>query len=145
MPKSTRRWRKASVDDIDVYMPWNVPIEAPGQTLAFGPFESRVEAIVPSIEGERAGDRDSDRNGGDGDVDGTTSGGGIDLIQVEAVLLATESVYGAEENESRTYQSRPGHPPITQNVRTDSLDDDGDVEESKSSLSAKPQKSKQLT
>ena len=56
MPKSTRRWRKASVDDIDVYVLWNVPVEAPGQTLAFRLFESGVEVIAPRIEGERAGD-----------------------------------------------------------------------------------------
>ena len=96
MPKSTCQWRKASVNDINVYMLWNMPIEAPGQMPAFRLFEGRVEAIVPSIEGERAGDQDSDRNRGDSDVDGMTSGGGINLIQVEAVLLATESVYALE-------------------------------------------------
>ena len=36
----------------------------------FGQLESGVEAIVPNIEGERAGDGDSDsnQNGGDGDM-----------------------------------------------------------------------------
>ena len=92
--ESTRRWRRVSVKDVDIYIPWNVPIEALGQTFEFGQAESGVEAIAPIVEGETvegAGDCDGDRDGDDGSVDGTTSGSDIDSKQVEVVLLTGDS------------------------------------------------------
>ena len=77
-----------------MYIPYNAPIAIPRRRIVFGRPESGDEAIEPSVEGERAGDGDSDGYGDDGDVgdvDGTTSGGDSDLIQVEAALLAGES------------------------------------------------------
>ena len=85
-PEPTNRWRKVSVSNVDVYVPCNAPIEAPGQTLAFGEPESGGEAIAPIVEGERAGDGGGDRNGGDGDdggdgdEGGTTSSGSVDSV-----------------------------------------------------------------
>ena len=40
---------------------------------------------------ERAGNGEGDRNGSDGDVDGTTNGGSVNSIRVEAARLATEN------------------------------------------------------
>ena len=28
--RPTSRWRRVSIEDIDIYIPWNVPVEAPG-------------------------------------------------------------------------------------------------------------------
>ena len=36
MPEPTRRWRKVSVDDGDVYVPQNMPIDRTGQIFIFG-------------------------------------------------------------------------------------------------------------
>jgi len=80
-----------------VYVLCNAPVEALGtanRQIVFGRVESGVEAIAPSLEGERAGHGDGDGygdDGGDGDVGHTTSGGNSDSIRVEAVLLAGES------------------------------------------------------
>ena len=93
----TYQWKRVSVEDIDVYLPWNAPIEALGQTLAFGEVESGEKAIAPGFEGEGAGIGIGDRNGGagadagDGDEGNTTSGSGVDSIRVKAALLAAES------------------------------------------------------
>ncbi|KIM55295.1 hypothetical protein SCLCIDRAFT_30456 [Scleroderma citrinum Foug A] len=61
-PKGPKRWRKVSIDNVDVYVLWNAPIEALGtanRTFEFGEVESgRIEAIAPNVEGERAGDGD---------------------------------------------------------------------------------------
>ena len=64
-----------------------------GRTFAFGEVESGDEAIAPVVEGETAcnGDGDGSGDNGDMDVDGTTSGGNIDSIQVEVARLAGES------------------------------------------------------
>ena len=91
MPKSTRRWSRVSVDNINIHLPWNAPIEAPGRTFAFGPFGSGDKAIAPSVGGKRAGAGDGDRNGDDGDVDDTTSSGSVDSIRVKAALQAGET------------------------------------------------------
>ena len=61
---STYRWRRVSINKIDVYLPWNVPVEALGQTFEFGEVESRDKAIAPSLEGEIAGDGDGDGDSG---------------------------------------------------------------------------------
>ena len=93
MPKSTRRRRIVSIDDINIYVPWNTPVEVPGRMFAFGRFEGGDQGMAVRNVEQRAGDSDGGRNRGDGSMDGTTSGGSIDLIQVKAVLLATESQY----------------------------------------------------
>ena len=59
-----------SIREANVYLPLNAPVKASGtasQTLAFGEVESAGKAIAPIVEGERAGDGDGGRNGGDGD------------------------------------------------------------------------------
>ena len=93
-PEVPSRWRKVSIGGGDVYVPCNAPvaaIETTSRWIVFGRVESGVEAIAPSVKGERAGDGDGDRYEGDGDVDGTTSSGHIDSSRVEEALLATES------------------------------------------------------
>ena len=80
-PKPTRQWKRVSVEGVDVYLPWDVPVEVPSRTFAFGQPESGAEPIAASVEGERAGDGGGDRDGddrGDGDVDGMTSGNSVD-------------------------------------------------------------------
>ena len=93
MPKHTYRRRRVSVNDSDVYVPWNMPIEASARTFVFGQPERGDEAIAPSAESERAGNGNGDRDGdGDGE-DGTTSSGHIDSGRVEEALLAGDSQY----------------------------------------------------
>ena len=90
-PEPTKRWRKVSAGGIHVYIPWNVPVAAIAtarQRIVFGRPEIGDEAIAPSVEGEMAGGRGDGR---DGDVDGTTSGDGVDLTRVNTAQLATES------------------------------------------------------
>ena len=48
----------------------------------------RVEGVVASVEVEKAGGTDGERCG---DVDGTNNGDDVDLKQLEAVRLATDS------------------------------------------------------
>ena len=83
------RWRRVSIEYINVYILWNAPVEAQGQTFSFGQLESGVEAIAPDIEGkmaEGAGDSSGNQNGndgndgGDGNEGSTMSSGGIDSI-----------------------------------------------------------------
>ena len=88
-PEPTYQWRKISVGNVDVYVPWNMPVEALGtmkRTIAFGQVKSGDEAIAPSIEDERADDGVGNQDG-----DGTTSGGSVDSMRVNATLLAVES------------------------------------------------------
>ena len=65
----TYQWRRVSIEDVDVYLPWNVPIMVPRRWIVFGEAESQVEVIVPkvesgdevivpNVEGERVGDGD---------------------------------------------------------------------------------------
>ena len=97
MAKCTYGRRGVSINVSDVYLLWNAPVEALGQMFAFGEAVSGDEAIVPSVEGEKAGDGNGDRNGsdgddgGNGDVDSTMSSGGIHSTQVNVALLAEES------------------------------------------------------
>ena len=91
MPKSTYQWRKVSVNNIGAYVLRSVPVEALGRTFEFGEAQSRVEAIVSSIDGGDVKERACNRNGDDGDVDDMTSGGSVDSIRVEAAQLATKS------------------------------------------------------
>ena len=46
MCRPTSRWRRVSVKDIDVYIPWNMPVEAPGRTFEFRLVETAGEAIA---------------------------------------------------------------------------------------------------
>ncbi|KIM54280.1 hypothetical protein SCLCIDRAFT_31227 [Scleroderma citrinum Foug A] len=95
--QNSSKTQNSPAEDIDVYLPWNAPIEALGRMLVFGEVESGEKAIAPGFEGEGAGVGIGDRNGGagdnagDDDEGGTTSGGGVDSIRVKAVLLAAES------------------------------------------------------
>ena len=61
--------------------------------------------IVPNVEGKRAGDGDSDRNRGDGDVGDTASGGSVHSKRVEAVLLAGKSQYMRQDRRRRNGDS----------------------------------------
>jgi len=107
-PKRTYQWRRVSVSDGDVYVPRNAPvvaIETANRIFAFGEVESRVEAIAPSVESERAGDGDGDGygdDGGDGDVGDTTSGGSVHSKRVEAALLAGDSQLERQSRRIRT-------------------------------------------
>ena len=50
MFKSADRWKRVSANGIDMYVPWNMSIEASGQMFEFGWFQSIGEAIAPDIE-----------------------------------------------------------------------------------------------
>ena len=81
--RPTSQWKRVSVNDIDVYLPRNTPVEASGQTFAFGEAQSRVEAIAPGAEGETAegaGDGGGDRDGYDRDGDGMASGSNVNSM-----------------------------------------------------------------
>ena len=81
--ESTHRWRRVSVEDVDIYVPWNAPVEASGRTFEFRELEGGDKAIVLRNIEEMAEDGDGNQNGGDrgdkgdGDVDDTTSGGSV--------------------------------------------------------------------
>ena len=116
-PKSSYRWRKVSVDNIDAYVPRSVPVEALGRTFAFGEAQSGVKAIAPSIDGrdvkERASDGDNDRNGDDGDGDGTASSGNVDSTRIGGVQLAGEA--GQHKCPNAEYKRNvpmPSRPPV---------------------------------
>ena len=57
----------------------------------FGEVEGGVEVIVPKVEGEKAGDGNSDRDIDNGDVDGMTSGDTVNSTRVEGTRLAEKS------------------------------------------------------
>ena len=90
-PEPTYRWKRVSNGDGGVYVPWNVPVRAQGQTFEFGEVESAGGWIMVDIEGETDGDGDRSGDGRGGRMDGTTSGSGVDSTRVNAVLLAIES------------------------------------------------------
>jgi hypothetical protein len=90
-PKSTYRWRRVSVDGINVYLPLNAPIDDSSRMFVFERVEGGVEQIVARVVDETTGDGDGRWNGGDGSMDGTTSGNSIDPTRVNAALLATDS------------------------------------------------------
>ena len=87
--KHPRRWRRVSADDISVYLPGNMPVEALDRTFAFGQLESGETAIAPNVEGKRACNGDGERNS----EGGTTSSGSIDSVRVNSALLAVKSQY----------------------------------------------------
>ena len=114
MSKPICRWRSVSIEDIDMYVPWNVPIEVLGRAFEFGEVESAGKAIAPIVEGERAGDGDGGRNRGDGDDerdgdgDGMTSGGSVDSTRVNEALLA-----GKSQHTRQTRRTRDGDLPVS--------------------------------
>ena len=59
--------------DVNMYIPWNAPVEAVGRIFAFGQVESAGEVMAVRDVDEGAGNGDGD----DGDGDGTTSGSNI--------------------------------------------------------------------
>ena len=63
-----------------MYLLWNVPIEAPGQMLAFRDVERGDKVIVPSLEGKRAGD-------GSGNQNGDNRGDGMEMAQLAVMAL----------------------------------------------------------
>ena len=114
-PKSTHRWKRVGVGNVNVYLPWNVPIEALRRTLAFGEAESGEEAIAPIIEGERAGNGGGDRNGDDesGDGNGMASSCNVDSTQVGGVQLAGEAGQHKRPNtENKRNVPMSSRPPI---------------------------------
>ena len=117
MPKHTYRWRRVSVNDSDVYIPWNMPIEASARTFAFGQPERGDKAIAPSAESERAGNGNSDRDGDGDGKDGTTSSGHVDSGRVEEALLAGDSQYKCQGQRKRN-----GHLPVSSRPPTNPAD-----------------------
>ena len=99
--KRSRQWKGVSAEGVDIYLPWDAPVEVPSRTFAFGQVEGAEEAIALNVErageaiapnvGERAGDGGGDRDGGD--EGSTTSSGSIDSVQVNSALLAVKSQY----------------------------------------------------
>ena len=58
-PEPTNQWKSVSIDNVDVYIPWNAPVEVLGQTFVCGQVESGDKVIVLSnVKGKRAGDGD---------------------------------------------------------------------------------------
>ena len=119
--KHARRWRKVSINNGDVYLPWNAPVEAPSRTFAFGQPESGDKVIAPDFECEGAGDGDGDGSSDDGDMDGTTSGGGVHLMRVKAALLAGDSQHMRQSRRTRNgdlpVSSRPPTSPAERPYR----------------------------
>jgi len=82
-PKPTYQWKWVSSRGINIYIPWNTTVEALSTAngkIAFGQVESAGEAVVARVVDEMAGNGVGNRNRGNSDVDGTTSGGNVDLI-----------------------------------------------------------------
>ena len=102
MSKRPTRWKSVSVNDIDMYLPWNTPVEALGRTFEFGEVESGGEAIVPRSEGDGAGEGNGDQDGDNGDVGGMTSSGDVDSTRVEAALLAAGSQHMHQDQQTQS-------------------------------------------
>ena len=90
-PNPTFQWKWVSLRGIDIYIPLNVPINNSSRTFIFGQVEGGEEQVTVRAVDETAGNDDGDRNGGDRNMNSTTSIGNVDSTQVEAVLLATDS------------------------------------------------------
>ena len=105
MPEPIIQWKRVSIDDVDIYLPWDAPVEVTSRTLTFGEVESGDTAIAPSVEGERACDSNGDPSS---DGDGTMSGSSIDSNRVNAALLAEKS-----QHMSQTRRIRDGDSPVS--------------------------------
>lgn len=111
LPKHTVQWRGISAGDIDVYVPLNAPIKTTSQGFIFGQVKSGNKAlgagewVLASVEGNKANDGDDSDDTRDGDMDGTTSSGGIDSTRVnEALLLEVVSIcIKVKEHKIMTY------------------------------------------
>ena len=98
--KHSTRWRKVSRGDVDVYVPWDAPVEVPSRRFVFGWLEKAGEAIAPSVESrdeaivpnvEMAEDGNGNRSGDGDDGDGTASSGNVNSMRVSSVQLAGET------------------------------------------------------
>ena len=80
MPEHAYQWRKVSVNNVNVYVPWNTLVEVLKSTsrkLTFGQAKNICDAdCARDVEGETDDDGDGDSD--DGDTGGTTSGSSID-------------------------------------------------------------------
>ena len=123
MPEPICQWRKVSVEDTDVYLPWDAPVEVPSRMFVFGQAEDADQAIAPNLErageaiapnvGETARDGNGNGDSDNGDVDGTTSSGDVDSNRVEEVLLAVESQYMCQGRRTRNSDlPMPSEPPV---------------------------------
>ena len=79
-PRSACRWRRVSIDVINIYIPLNVPILVPSQKFIFGQVEGGDEHMAARELEERAGNVEGDQNESDGDVDSMTNGGSVNSI-----------------------------------------------------------------
>jgi len=77
-PEPTIRWKRVSVNGTNVYLPQNALIDTASRNFVFGRIEGGDEEMVVRVVDEVTGDGDGRWNGGDGSVDGTTSGNSID-------------------------------------------------------------------
>jgi len=103
-PEPTYQRKRVSTGDRDTYIPSNTPVEAVGtanRMFAFGQVESAGEGMTGNAVDETAGDGDGNRNGGDGDVHGTTSSGHIHLKRVKKALLAIDSQLKRQSQRTR--------------------------------------------
>ena len=80
MPKLACLWRKVSVDNVDIYLPWNTLIVVPRRQIIFGEVEGAGEAIAPRSVEEMAEDGGGNQDGGDVDGDGMASSGNTDSM-----------------------------------------------------------------
>jgi len=112
-PKPAYQWKQVSLRGINVHVPQIRPIDTTNRMFVFGRAESAGEAVVARIVDETTGDGDGNRNGGDGDVHGTTSSGHIHSRRAEKALLAADSQHTRSSQVSRRYNSPvPPRPPI---------------------------------
>ena len=128
MLKRSTQWRKVSRGDVDVYVPWDAPVEVPSRTFVFGRLEKAGEAIGPSVESgdeaiapniEMAEDGNGNRSGDGDDRDGMASSGNVDSMRVGGVQLAGETHQHERPNteskkkvpvSSRPSTRHPNHP-----------------------------------
>jgi len=112
-PKPTCQWKQVSLRGINVHVPQIGLIDTTNRMFIFGRAESAGEAVVARIVDEMTGDGDGNRNGGDGDVHGTTSSGHVHSRRAEKALLAADSQHTRSSQVSRRYNSPvPPRPPI---------------------------------
>lgn len=108
MPKPRDCWRKVSIGNGDIYILLNMPIAILSWKFIFGWFKSRDELIAANVEGERAGDGNSDWN-----RDGKVSNGNVDSTRDSGVQLAGgagQHEHPNEENKRNVPMS--SRPPI---------------------------------
>ncbi|KIM61264.1 hypothetical protein SCLCIDRAFT_1216175 [Scleroderma citrinum Foug A] len=135
-PWSTCRQRRVSIDVINIYILLNVLIAVPSRKFVFG----RVEGGDERMARESLKRRLATVKATETEATGTWT---ARLAAVAATRYKSKqrswlqrvSIYAtAEERKTRTYLCCPGHPPIVQNVQSDSLNVDVDAIASKSNL-----------